>query len=341
MLEELRRGGKAAVERWHALRRTDGRRVRSFRRVDLSRAILPEVQLYQLNFEAACFDWAQMMRSTMERAVLHDAKFRNTDLRRADLRFARLRQADFSGAHLVNAKLDYSLCRGSRFCGADMRKANLRYADLRGANFADANLDGAFFERTCYDETTTLPEQVQGAKGLLWRGRGAPPHAKRLAAKYKAMGRLSYARFVERLRQYVAKPKVDKALHMLKKPGAMPVLCEVQSDQLVGVVPGRGYGHYYSCRLTHEGCYSCGTHELYACPGLMGSVCKHILAVLLVAVRENKLKPNTADSWFLHSLAQRPTWDKDSLCSTLFLYKVDDVDVDWRPPEAIAEDYYA
>ena len=63
---------------------------------------------------------------------------RNFDLRGVDLRLARLSDADFSGARLDGALMEFADLVKAKFRGASMHKANLYKAVLKGADFSDA-----------------------------------------------------------------------------------------------------------------------------------------------------------------------------------------------------------
>ena len=101
--------------------------------VDLSRAILPEAVLTQID---------------LRKATLSDADLSGATLTQAHLGGAFLSQANLEGAFLPEANLK----------GADLRKANLRKADLTGADLTGAKgaeLKGA---KLC---KTIGPDQIQ------------------------------------------------------------------------------------------------------------------------------------------------------------------------------------
>ncbi len=100
--------------------------------VDLSRAILPEAVLTQID---------------LRKATLSDADLSGATLTQAHLGGAFLSQANLEGAFLPEANLK----------GADLRKANLRKADLTGADLTGADLTGA-------DLTGAKGAELKGAK---------------------------------------------------------------------------------------------------------------------------------------------------------------------------------
>jgi uncharacterized protein YjbI with pentapeptide repeats len=69
-----------------------------------------------------------------------DIRYLNQDLDADDFQNV---FADFSGAFLMYADLEYSILYGADFSNADLSNANLKDADLTGADLSGANLSGA------------------------------------------------------------------------------------------------------------------------------------------------------------------------------------------------------
>ena len=75
---------------------------------------------------------------------------------------------------------------------------------------------------------------------------------------------------------------------------------------------------------------------------MRGTLCKHLLLLIVGLAKAGDLDPNTIDTWVLSSRGQKPAIDKDSASETFLRYKGAEAgEVDWRPTETIPEDYYA
>ena len=98
----------------------------------------------------------------------------------------------------------------------------------------------------------------------------------------------------------------------------------------------------YSCRLASDGQFGCGTQNLKPCGGLQGSVCKHLLVLVVGLAKAGKLDPATAYGWVLASKAHKPVLDHNGMSETFLKYKGAEAgEIDWRPTETIPEDFYA
>jgi uncharacterized protein YjbI with pentapeptide repeats len=169
--------------------------------------------------------------------------------------------------------------------------------------------------------------------------------AKKQIAKQveKAVGKVTdVATFLKALELRIERPKIDKATKMLKASGFK--LFNDVSDQCVsGVVKSQTDPDLvYACRIDHEGQYSCCTQNLNVCGGLRGSICKHLLVLIVGLVQAGELDPNTIDSWIAKSLHTKAALDKENMGAIFIKYKGAEAgEVDWRPTETVPEDYYA
>src|SRR5439155_3746425 len=115
--------------------------------------------------------------------------------------------------------------------------------------------------------------------------------------------------------------KLTKALAMLKAE-RFRLYAQVASDFLVGVVKSQSDPDLvYSCRLAGDGVYGCCTQNLNVCGGLRGSLCKHLLVLIVGLARGGELDPNLVDQWVLLSQGQKPVLDKDAMSETFLRYK--------------------
>lgn len=158
----------------------------------------------------------------------------------------------------------------------------------------------------------------------------------------KTRTKLDFASFVGNLHGLVDKGKLQRAIKMLKAE-SFQLYSRVNDDSLLGVVRSQtGVGTVYSPWLTSEGRYGCSTPELEDCMGLQGSVCKHLLVLLVGLTRTGNLDPNTADSWIRAAAKHRPGRDVEKAAETFLQYKGAEAgEIDWRPTETIPEDFYA
>ncbi len=136
--------------------------------------------------------------------------------------------------------------------------------------------------------------------------------------------------------------KVKKALSMLRAD-RFQLYVDVSDERLVGVVKSQNDPTLvYACRLAHDGTYSCCTQNLNVCGGLKGSVCKHILVLVVGLVQGKSVEKATALAWLQASSGKRHDHDRDAAGEVFIKYKGAEAgEVDWRPTETLPEDYYA
>jgi hypothetical protein len=147
--------------------------------------------------------------------------------------------------------------------------------------------------------------------------------------------------FLERLKTRVDRVRLDKALAMLRSD-RFQLFSQADDTGLVGIVRGQSdRRRVYSCRLGSDGSFSCCTQRLFVCNGLHGSLCKHLLVLIVGLTRSGKLDPDSVDRWVQASRSKRPALDKDAASAVFLRYKGAEAgEVDWRPTETIPEDYY-
>jgi hypothetical protein len=94
--------------------------------------------------------------------------------------------------------------------------------------------------------------------------------------------------------------------------------------------------------VAHDGQYSCCTQNLNVCGGLRGSICKHLLVLIIGLVQAGELDPSTIDDWIAKTHHAKPELDKETMGAIFIKYKGAEAgEVDWRPTETVPEDYYA
>lgn len=136
--------------------------------------------------------------------------------------------------------------------------------------------------------------------------------------------------------------KLKKALKMLKAD-RFELFNDVRSDEVVGVVKSQTDAKLrYACRLAADGTYSCCTQNLNVCGGLRGSMCKHLLVLVVGLVQARELDPALADRWIEKTIGIKPLLDKDAMSEVFLRYQGAEAgEVDWRPTETVPEDFYA
>ncbi len=148
--------------------------------------------------------------------------------------------------------------------------------------------------------------------------------------------------FIEPFAKQTEKPRLKKALKMLKAD-RFQLYSEVGEDEVRGVIKSQTNPELvYSCQLSAAGDCSCCTQNLYACGGLRGMLCKHILVLLIGLVRGGELEGKDVLAWMRSSRRRRPKLDQDRQSDILLRYKgVEAGEIDWRPTETVPEDYFA
>jgi hypothetical protein len=266
----------------------------------------------------------------MDGASMHEAVFIEADLSGASFRKADLRGANFAKANLTDA---------------DFTKAEMHFAYLVGADLSTAKLDESFLYSASYDETTKFPPGLASrlpVNALNWVGKGKDVL---LTDKVKALspgGEVTFDIFVKKLNSDFDKERMKKAMKMLQAE-SFQLFAEVKPDSLVGVVKSQTNPDLvYSCKLTEAGNFCCGTQNLFACGGLKGSLCKHILVLLIGITKSEQLDAATACAWVMASKRMAPKMDRDIMSETFLRHKGAEAgEIDWRPTETIPEDYYA
>jgi uncharacterized protein YjbI with pentapeptide repeats len=131
--------------------------------------------LFQYEFEDG--DESELIKKTIEKAVIYGAHLGGADLKFLRLQYlnldcVRLPGADLRGSDLLGAYLRYTNLRDAdlrdaNLRGADLRWADLSYARLENAELEEANLHGANLTGTKLDERAIKWNVEQGIKTLV------------------------------------------------------------------------------------------------------------------------------------------------------------------------------
>lgn len=167
---------------------------------------------------------------------------------------------------------------------------------------------------------------------------------KKLAKKIeKEVGKVTdVATFLKALELRVDVEKIKKATKMLRAE-RFQLFNDVTDAHLNGVVKSQTDADLvYACRIEADGKYACCTQNLNICGGLRGSICKHLLVLIIGLVQAGKLDPQTIDEWVAKSLDTKAELNKETMGEIFIRYKGAEAgEVDWRPTETMPEDYYA
>jgi len=167
---------------------------------------------------------------------------------------------------------------------------------------------------------------------------------KKLAKKIeKEVGKVTdVATFLKALELRVDVEKIKKATKMLRAE-RFQLFNDVTDAHLNGVVKSQTDADLvYACRIEADGKYACCTQNLNICGGLRGSICKHLLVLIIGLVQAGKLDPQTIDEWVAKSLDVKAELNKETMGEIFIRYKGAEAgEVDWRPTETMPEDYYA
>jgi uncharacterized protein YjbI with pentapeptide repeats len=251
-------------------------------------------------------------------------------------------ESDFSGASLVKAHFTGSGLAKCNFRNADLTEAYFFACDLRGADLSTAILSAVKFGRTSYDENSKWPEDYTQLDGLEWKGKGKNPLALQRAQALAPKGSMDFETFIGRLEDSFDRERLKKALRMLKSE-KFQLFVDANESSVVGIVKSQSDPDLvYSCRISSDGEFSCCTQNLFACGGLRGALCKHLLVLLIGLSRAGSLDFASASDWVIQSQARKSELDKELASETFIRYKGAEAgEIDWRPTETVPEDYYA
>jgi hypothetical protein len=319
-LLSLLAGGAEGAKKWGD-RLAEARKLAPFKRAELSGADLTGARL----------------------VAMPEGSFTGATLRSADLSGQDFSKASFQQAILRDAKLRGANLKKANFTGANLEGAHLGHAQLQGAVFADAKLAGAVFERAQFDAATVWPAGFTLPEDLYWVGEGPSPAALvALTARRKREGPVDLKTFMTRLEKTIEKPRMAKALSMLKSE-RFQLFVEAGDTRLAGIVKSQSDPDLvYSCALGLDGHFGCCTQNLNVCGGLRGSLCKHLLVLVIGIAQAGQIDADSLDEWVQKSALHKPALDRDAMSAILLRYKGAEAgEIDWRPTETVPEDFYA
>ena len=154
--------------------------------------------------------------------------------------------------------------------------------------------------------------------------------------------KMDFASFLGNLYAVADERKVQRALKMLQKE-SFQIFSKANEERVVGVIQSQtGHGTVYSPWIKQQGQYGCSTPELDDCMGLQGSMCKHLLVLLLGLVRTGELDAEKTFQWIKTVGSKRPSSDEQYTAEAFLEYAGAQAgEVDWRPTETVPEDFHS
>ena len=319
------------------------------KKADFSKVNLAGAKLAGFEFRHCNFTGANLSKVDLSKGVAASCDFTNANLKEANLAYCDLSNSLFNEADATKAVLSFAILtrakiNKSNFAGANFSTGPFDYRSFHKyeVDLSTCNLKGADFTNCTYDAKTRLPADCSKTmlEKMEWCGPGLPPDQRKHSKK--AAGPLDFETFMKRLTEITDTSRLRKSLKMLKA-NSFELFSEVEKDQVAGVVKSQSDAKLvYSCTLQQSGEFSCCTQNLNPCGGLRGSLCKHILVLLVGLAKSGELDPTNVDKWINASKLKNPELDKDRMGEVLLKYKgVEAGEIDWRPTETVPEDFMA
>ncbi len=317
----------------------------SYEKIDMQKRKLEGLMLGGLDFKNSNFNDALLKRLQAPNTLFSQSSFHRTDLTDSNMVSVDASGADFSDAILCRAKFHKANLRGATFVNANLKGADFKQADLRGADLTNCNAEqAASFKKAIYDDETIVPADFPQLRDLIWKGHGADPYKLLLMQNviHDNSAPLDFGGFLKLIRVGFDEARVDKALNMLKQD-RFQLFVEQNDAAVLGVIKSQTDPNLvYASKLGIEGTFACCTQNFHACGGLRGSLCKHILVLVIGLVRANELDANQAALRVVASKNQTPSLNKDLMTAVFLRYSAAQTgELDWRPTETIPEDYYS
>jgi uncharacterized protein YjbI with pentapeptide repeats len=328
------------VKKWNGRSHLDLETVKSFPDANLSGKTLDGVDLHSLEFDRANFEKASLKGANLNYASFKDSNFKRAKLTGFVAHFTSFENSDFTGADLTDSELNLAHLQKASFSKAKLTRTSLERAHVQGADFSAASLVDCKWDGAEFDETTTFPKGFTIPDAMKWKGKDLDPRTAGIVAA--ASGPIDMGQFLTILEASIEKERLSKAKSMLKAE-RFRLFAECTTEHLVGVVKSQNDPDLvYSCRLSSAGDFACCTQNLNPCGGLRGSLCKHLLVLIIGMANAGDLDPTTVNLWIASARRRKPELNKDLMSETLIRYKGAEAgEIDWRPTETIPEDFFA
>jgi len=338
LLEELANSG--GVTKFNKRDNEEVLKAGHFRKANFANTKLAGVKFPPMEFNGANFEGATLKKARFAECKCGQCNFKNADLNGANFKHASLTSADFSGAKLAKANLQGAALSRAKFIDADLTDVNFNRMNLSATDLTGANLSGASFTKVIFNDDTKFPKDFKYQDTMVWAGKG--PNPMLLTKKQAKEGSLTIEQFMAKLKNTADQSKLAKATKMLKAD-RFELFVQQDDGHLTGVVKSQSDSTLvYSCRLKSDGAFCCCTQNLNVCGGLRGSLCKHLLVLIVGLAQNGEIDAATVHNWVTLSTAHKPNLDKDAMSETFLKYKGAEAgEIDWRPTETVPEDFYA
>lgn len=359
-LLELLKSGSEGVQEWNKSSHHK-KKLCDFKKSDLQGKDLTALKLDENDFKSSNFDQANLTKAFIVNSNIRSCTFRGATMHGAKLKSPNFANCDFTGADLDKATIEgsYSGCifdnakftgghiEGSAlskasFVNTDFSSARFCGCDLKGVDLSTTTLNKAEFYSCSYDAETKWPPGFAKPEGVTFRGSGADPFKVEALKKSAISGAIDFDTLIQQLNKQFDQSRFKKSMKMLQSE-KFQLFSEVADDSVVGVVKSQTDADLvYSCRLTGGGEFFCCTQNLNVCGGLRGSLCKHLLVLLIGLAKANELDPTKTYQWVMQSLAIKPELNREIATEVFLRYQAAEAgELDWRPTETMPEDYYA
>ena len=339
------RGGPAGIKKWNARRGKSETpekhwEVTDFSGADLSGIDARGVFLLAMKWRRTNWSKADLRKAKLERGDFTGADFRESQLGEIIGWNAQFERADFTGANLAKADIRDAKLPGAKLIDANLREAILDCCNLRGTDFTGADLRKGRFHHAAFNEATIWPKGFAIPDDALWHGRGRDPRLGVASATAPPpAGSLELKGLIMQLDRAGFWAKRSKALSMLKK-GRCQLYSVIEDAEVAGVVRSQAEKErVYACRLRSDGAFCCCTSNLRPCSGMQGSVCKHLLALIVGLVKKDQLDAALAHHWVVASQSHSASLDKEAMSELFLKYQGAEAgEIDWRPTETLPEE---
>lgn len=126
------------------------------------------------------------------------------------------------------------------------------------------------------------------------------------------------------------------------KGGRCEIFSSVVDERVVGIVRSQTSDSVYVNHLGADARYGCSQEGESVCMGLQGSICKHLLTLVIGLVHGGLLPQADGLSWVKACAKKRPNGDEAVPVDTLIKFRAAAAgELDWRPLETTPEDFYA
>lgn len=148
--------------------------------------------------------------------------------------------------------------------------------------------------------------------------------------------------FTRNIARFVDRGRFDRAMKMLRKD-SFSLFVKKEEGRIYGIVKSQTNKELiYAVSITTNGIYFCGTQNLRVCGGLRGAICKHLLLLLMAAVKSSILSIDEASMSVKNTIARRPMWNKQEAEKIFSEYELSkNTELEWRPVEILPEDLVA